>query len=71
MGLNQVIFYPSNEVVLERALDELMKDIRCEKLMYVCLREVIGERLKVLRSVFMLQYFSAKEKIEKIPSKIK
>ena len=41
----QVIFNPSDEVIFERALDELVEDIWCKDLMDICTRKVISEWL--------------------------
>ena len=41
----QVIFNPSDEVIFERALDELVEEIRRNDFMNVCTGKMSGERL--------------------------
>jgi len=45
MHMEKVLLDPSNEMVLECALDELMEEVRGEKLIYVGVGEVTGEWL--------------------------
>ena len=40
-----IFFHPGNKMVLERALDELVQNVGCEKLVYVCTGKVICEWL--------------------------
>ena len=41
----KILTCPLNEVVLEYALDKLVKDIRGYKFINICAREVVCERL--------------------------
>ena len=45
----QVIFNPSDEVIFERALDELVEEVAQEELVYVRLRKSCSERLQCIR----------------------
>jgi hypothetical protein len=41
----EVLLHPCNEMVLEAAFDDLVKEIRCNKVMNIGTREVIRKRL--------------------------
>ena len=45
MYCNEIIANPSNKMILERPLDDLVKDITGEKLVYIRTGKVIGEGL--------------------------
>ena len=44
MNQNEVLLDPSHQVVLESTLDDLVKDIRCNSLTDICVREVLCVR---------------------------
>ena len=44
MNQNEVLLNPSHQVVLESTLDDLVKDIRCNSLTDICVREVLCVR---------------------------
>ena len=44
MDQNEVLLDPSHQVVLESTLDDLVKDIRCNSLTDICMREVLCVR---------------------------
>jgi len=43
----QVLIDPFNKVILEDSLDELVKDVRCKKFMYIRMWKAMHVRLKV------------------------
>ena len=45
MGQDEIFFHPGNEVILERAFDDLVKQIRRQELIDICARKVGGEWL--------------------------
>lgn len=47
MYCNEIIANPSNKMILERPLDDLVKDIAGEKLVYIRTGKVIGEGLRI------------------------
>jgi hypothetical protein len=43
----EILLDPCHEMVFKCSFDNLMQDVRCEELVNVGAREVIGERLNV------------------------